>query len=147
MELRKRGGAVLTAFVLVVLSVSGAAAGGPAPEARTVVHGHGSYVDIEPPALAQMLARKDFMLVNVHVPYEGDIAGTDVSVPFDRVAHHLDRLPRDRSAKLVLYCKTGRMSTIAARELVARGYINVWHLAGGMVAWTRAGYPIIRADR
>ncbi len=146
MELRKRGGALLTAFVLVVLSVGGAA-GGPARAARTVVHGQGSYVDIEPSALAQMLARKDFTLVNVHVPYEGDIGGTDVSVPFDRVAEHLDRLPRDRSAKLVLYCKTGRMSTIAARELVGRGYINVWHLAGGMVAWTRAGYPIVRADR
>jgi rhodanese-related sulfurtransferase len=147
MELRKGGGSMLAALVLVVLSVGGAAAGGPAREARTVVHGHGSYVDIEASALAQMLVRKDFTLVNVHVPYEGDIAGTDVSVPFDRVAEHLDRLPRDRSAKLVLYCRTGRMSTIAARELVARGYTNVWHLAGGMVAWARAGYPIVRADR
>lgn len=142
------GGWMIAGLVLVLLSVTGSAAGDPALEARTVVvEGGGSYIDVEASALAPMLPRKDFTLINVHVPYEGEIRGTDLSVPFDRVGDHLDRLPPDRSAKLVVYCRSGRMSTIAARELVARGYTNVWHLAGGMIAWARAGHPIVGASR
>jgi rhodanese-related sulfurtransferase len=145
MERRQGIGASIAALVLVLVAMAGAAAEGPTGKVRTTAHG--SYVDIDAATLARMLARKDFALVNVHIPYEGDIAGTDASVPFDRIGEHLDRLPQDRSARLVLYCKTGRMSTIAARELLERGYTNIVHLAGGMVAWKRAGYPIVRPDR
>ena len=145
MERRQGIAASIAALVLVLVAMAGAAAEGPTGKVRTTAHG--SYVDIDAATLARMLARKDFALVNVHIPYEGDIAGTDASVPFDRIGEHLDRLPQDRSARLVLYCKTGRMSTIAARELLERGYTNIVHLAGGMVAWKRAGHPIVRSDR
>lgn len=142
------GGGCLITGILFLLFVAGSAAGDPALEARAVVvDGGGSYMEVEAPALARMLAQEDLPLINVHVPYEGEIEGTDVVLPFDRVSDHLDRLPSDRSAKLVVYCRSGRMSTIAARELVARGYTNVWHLAGGMIAWARAGYAIVGASR
>lgn len=32
----------------------------------------------------------------------------------------------------MLYCRSGRMSEIAAAELVPLGYTNVWNPAGGM---------------
>lgn len=141
-------GSMIVAGVVLLLFGAGCAAGDPATDARAVVvEGGGSYMEVEAPALAQMLARKDFTLINVHVPYEGEIEGTDVSVPFDRIGDHLDRLSSDRSAKLVVYCRSGRMSAIAAREMVARGYTNVWDLSGGMIAWARAGYAIVGAGR
>jgi rhodanese-related sulfurtransferase len=34
------------------------------------------------------------------------------------------------------------MSTEAAQALVKLGYTNVFQLAGGMIAWEKAGYPI-----
>jgi rhodanese-related sulfurtransferase len=139
---------MIVAGVVLLVFVDGWAAGDPAIDARAVVvEGGGSYMEVEAPALAQMLARKDFTLINVHGPYEGEIEGTDVSVPFDRLGDHLDRLPSDRSAKLVVYCRSGRMSAIAAREMVTRGYTNVWDLSGGMIAWAGAGYAIVGAFR
>ena len=39
-------------------------------------------------------------------------------------------------------CRSGRMSSIAAKELVKAGYTNVWNLDGGMVAWEQVGLPL-----
>ena len=87
---------------------------------------------------ASRLASPDAFVVNVHVPDEGSIEGTDASIPYDEIVAD-DRLPPDRSTPILLYCKTGRMSEEAATALMDAGYTNVVHLDGGMDAWVAAG--------
>ncbi len=100
---------------------------------------NGSYKDISVDELQTLMKNKDFTLVNVHVPFEGNLPKTDLSIPYDTIGHNLDKLPGDKSTKIVLYCRSDRMSTIAAEELVKLGYTNIWNLDGGMVAWEQAG--------
>ncbi len=102
----------------------------------------GAYTNVTPQQLAEMLKQKDFYFVNVHIPYEGEIASTDAQIPYDQTAQQIRHYPADKSAKIVLYCRSGRMSDIAARELVKAGYTNVWNLAGGMAAWEQQGLPL-----
>lgn len=101
----------------------------------------GSYRNITPRELNDMLTRKDFYLINVHVPYEGEIKGTDAFIPYNEVTGN-GKLPADKTAKIILYCRTGRMSTEAAISLAAAGYTNLYNLNGGMVAWEKQGYEI-----
>ena len=103
----------------------------------------GIYRQIGPTVLKAMLAQKDFTFVNVHIPYEGEIAQTDAHVPYDQIAQQIVRLPAERNAKIVLYCRTGHMSRIAAETLVRLGYTNVWDLVGGFEGWKGAGYPLV----
>jgi rhodanese-related sulfurtransferase len=102
----------------------------------------GSYTDVSVDGLATMLDDKDFLFINVHIPYEGEIEGTDAFIPFDQIEQNLDKLPADKDAQIVLYCRSGRMSAEAAQTLVQRGYTDVWNLNGGMVAWENSGRPL-----
>ncbi len=113
---------------------------------ETVNVNSGAYTNVNAQELRAMLKSKDFIFVNVHIPFAGDIAGTDFSIRYDQItaAANLAQLPADKNAKIVLYCRSGRMSTIAAEALVLLGYTNIWNLSGGMVEWEQAGYEIER---
>lgn len=116
-----------------------------ASEIGKVIKGdNGTYKDISVTELQTLMKNKDFTLVNVHIPFEGNLPKTDLSIPFDTISQNLDKLPGNKNSKIVLYCRSGRMSTIAANELVKLGYINIWNLDGGMAAWEQAGQPIER---
>jgi rhodanese-related sulfurtransferase len=136
-------------FILVVFSILAAACStGQTVQVPEEVNGEkitvpgGEYTDISAPELQTMLENKDFVFVNVHIPYEGDIANTDLSIPFDQIEQNLDQLPQDKNAKIVLYCRSGRMSGIAAETLVGLGYSNIYNLEGGMIDWEEAGFPL-----
>ena len=111
---------------------------------ETVTVAVGSYQNITPVELNTMLKIKDFVFVNVHIPFAGNITGTDLSIPYDQInaSENLSQLPADKSAKIILYCRSGRMSAIAAEQLVALGYTNIWNVAGGMDAWEQAGFDL-----
>lgn len=135
---------------LLMVACGGQEGGDTAPAAtdlasqtQTVpVEGGGSYTDVSVDGLASMLENKDFPLVNVHVPYEGEIEGTDDFIPFDQIEQNVDKLPADKDARVVIYCRSGSMSTISARTLVELGYTDVWNLDGGMIAWEASGQPL-----
>lgn len=137
-------------LTLLLLSVPGglspsavsAATGRPITGTRVIVPG-GSYRAVTPRELETLLAHKNFLLINVHYPYAGELPRTDRFLHYDTIAQHLSSLPADRHAMLVLYCRSGRMSDIAARTLVRLGFTNVWHLAGGMDAWQQQGFPLL----
>lgn len=100
--------------------------------------------------LTSMLSKKSlpngtqkFTLINVHTPYEGEIGQTDAFIAFDKVIEQSSFLPQDKNTPIILYCKTGRMSTEALVTVRKLGYTNVRHLTGGMDAWQTSGGKLL----
>ncbi len=110
---------------------------------RTINVAGGSFTRVTPAELQIMLKNKDFPLINVHIPYEGEIEGTDSHIAYNEITQRLSELPSDKKAKVVIYCRSGNMSTQAAQDLIKADYTNVYELGGGMIAWEGAGLPIV----
>lgn len=136
--------------LMVAAALLLAACGSPTVEAksleevgRPIKTSGGVYTDISVNELKGLQqGSDDFLLVNTHIPFEGDIPGTDLSIPYDEIAQNLDQLPADKDAPIVLYCRSDRMSIIASETLVDLGYTNIYNVDGGMIAWERAGYAL-----
>ena len=92
-----------------------------------------------------MLKNKDFYFVNVHTPYEGEIEKTDAFIPYDEIENNLNKLPKDKNARVVLYCRSGRMSAEASQKLADLGYTNILNLFLGMHDWQSKGYRLKNA--
>jgi rhodanese-related sulfurtransferase len=106
-----------------------------------------TYTDIYLDQFIKMMEQKDFVLINVHVPYYGEIARTDLLVPFNFVEKHKKDLPRDKNTRIVVYCMMGPMGDIAAEKLANMGYTRVSNFQGGMMAWTQSGRRLQRRQK
>ncbi|MCL2662223.1 MAG: rhodanese-like domain-containing protein [Oscillospiraceae bacterium] len=57
-----------------------------------------------------------------------------ILIPYDEIGNRAaDELP-DKNALILIYCRSGRRSELAARELIGMGYTNVYDF-GGILDW------------
>jgi rhodanese-related sulfurtransferase len=146
------GGVIaLLAVIAIGFVALGGAGSGAAPSlatGETIVQGTGGHwINVTPDRLAQMLEHKDFTLLNVKTPYVGEIDGTDLYIPYDQLTARASELPSSKSAKILVYCRSGVQSRQAAQTLLNLGYTNVWNLDGGMNAWQSSGRTLVNRNR
>ena len=87
-------------------------------------------------ARAKMLANPDAIILDVRTQGEfdsGHIPGA-VLLPYDVVTIYAAEVLPDKNAVILVYCRAGRRSEIAARALAAMGYANVYDF-GGIDSW------------
>lgn len=94
---------------------------------------------------APSMPQKGFILIDVRSPEEhatGFIPGTDMNIDYrDIQARHRD-IGAQLDDHVVVYCKSGRRSNIAAETLADLGYRHVYNVSGSMNAWLEAGFPV-----
>ena len=101
------------------------------------------FMDLRVEQLSRSMSGKNFTLVNVHVPDQGSLPNTDLSIPFDQIKSSLDKLP-GKDAPIVVYCRSGGMSVQVAATLAAAGYTKIYDLKGGFNAWKAAGHVLVK---
>lgn len=90
---------------------------------------------------AQKLIEDGAQLVDVRADHEwemGRIEGA-THLPLAELGERAGEIDRDRP--VVLYCRGGNRSTMAAEALAAEGY-DAAKLSEGIVGWAEAGLPL-----
>jgi rhodanese-related sulfurtransferase len=151
------GGGILVVAIAVVAGVaafsgqSGATASATSSPRASVAQvapaDTARWTDIGSDELATTLQTGDVTLLNVKTPYIGEIEGTDLYIPYTDLVARAAELPQDRNAPIVVYCRTGNQSAIAAQTLLDLGYTNIENLADGMTGWVESGRGLIQLDR
>ena len=93
-------------------------------------------------AKAMLESNPDILLLDVRTPEEyaaGYIAGS-VLIPYDQIEARAGELPADKSTPIIVYCRSGRRSAIAAEVLAELGYTEIYDL-GGIQDWP---YDIVK---
>ena len=130
-------------LIAVGLATAACTAGGGPAGSSAAATSAPTAEQVGPAEFAAAAADQEVVTVNVHVPDEGSIPGTDAAIPYDEVASRLGELPQDHSTPLAVYCRTGRMSAEAVTTLRELGYTDVVELRGGMEAWTADGRELL----
>src|SRR3990170_7020309 len=90
--------------------------------------GETGYKSISPQEVKSLLEAQDVFLLDVHVPEQRHISGTDAFIPYDAIEKYAERLPENKNTVIVIYCMSGVMSKTAADKLLNMGYKNVYDL-------------------
>ena len=106
---------------------------------------------LSPDEVAAELDSPDVVLVDVRESGEhltdGTIPGA-LSAPRGMLEFHADptspyHLPAlSPRRRVILHCKSGARSALAAATLADMGYTSVAHLDGGILAWRASGRPV-----
>ena len=64
---------------------------------------------------------------------EGHIPGA-ILIPYDEISQKAEGVLTDKNQLILVYCRSGRRSKIAAEELVELGYTNIREF-GGIIDW------------
>lgn len=97
-------------------------------------------MDITVQELKQRLdaGENDFVLIDVREPIEREefnIGG--LHVPLGSLSQSLVELDEHKGQEVIVYCRSGNRSGMAAGFLKQNGFQNARNLLGGMLAWQK----------
>lgn len=97
------------------------------------------------PDQAQALLQKpEVLLLDVRTEAEHrdrHIPGTDALIPVQDLATRLRELDTAKARPILVYCRSGNRSLVAAELLKKNGFLDVTDLEGGILAWGAKGLP------
>jgi glyoxylase-like metal-dependent hydrolase (beta-lactamase superfamily II)/rhodanese-related sulfurtransferase len=99
---------------------------------------------ISPQQLSKALEKSNLRVIDVRTPAEWKDSKIKWAEHFPLSDILAEQLPKaEKDEELVLQCGSGYRSNIAASIMRQTGYTDVKSLAGGIFAWSNAGFPVV----
>src|SRR6188472_1899612 len=104
--------------------------------------------EIEPFEAAAEIEGGDVVLVDTREPHEYAEAHLENGrlVPPGLLGDEIAASAPDKSARTIIYCRSGNRSYKAAEQMERLGYQDVASMAGGILAWQEQGLPVVAAS-
>ena len=103
--------------------------------------------EIEPFEAAEEIEGGDVVLIDTREPHEYQEAHLENGklVPPGVLADEIGTAAPDKTARTILYCRSGNRSALATAQLQQLGYENVASMSGGILQWQEQGLPVVAA--
>ncbi len=104
-----------------------------------------TFREITADELFQLMADAPFLLIDVRHAHElvsGVITGA-LHVPLAMIPVQYQAFTQ-HAGNIIFYCQSGVRSAHAAAYVSSKGRNNAYALAGGILAWQNAGYPLAK---
>lgn len=95
------------------------------------------YVNITAQQAKEIMdTQKDYIILDTRTQEEydeGHIPGA-ILIPYDEILEKAEGVLTDKDQLILVYCRSGRRSKLAAEDLVKLGYTNIKEF-GGIIDW------------
>lgn len=102
------------------------------------------YTNISPEEAKEMIDSDNIVILDVRTKSEYDKSHLPNTTLYPLQKLENNTLNLSKKQKIIVVCKIGYRSSKASKELVKRGYKNVYNLEGGLTAWVENGYKVIK---
>jgi rhodanese-related sulfurtransferase len=105
-----------------------------------------NYKDLSATEMVQLMNHDDPLLLDVRESGEltqGVIKGAK-HIPVSDLTKRVSELNKFKGRKVIAYCRSGQRSSHACRILKKHDFSDVYHLAGGVLAWESANLPMVK---
>jgi rhodanese-related sulfurtransferase len=129
-------------LVILVLLLSGCSNNKDKSSEEENMNVKTQYVKISPEEAKEIMDNEESIVLDVRTKSEydqGHIEGS-VLLPVDEISSKAEEVLKDKSAKILVYCRSGNRSATAAKTLIEMGYENVLDF-GGIIDWP---YEIVK---
>jgi rhodanese-related sulfurtransferase len=105
--------------------------------------GPGAVNMLMPSEAIQMINHKDALVVDVRTDkeYQQGHVMNALHIPLGVLDDRLQELEAYKNGAVIMVCRSGARSGMAAGKLKKQGFEHVHNLGGGMLAWERASLP------
>ena len=101
---------------------------------------------ITPKQAAELLNNKQVVMIDVREQDERNehrIQGT-IFIPLGQLEDRMSELVQYKDSAIVMQCRSGRRSDVAAKTLIKAGFTKVVNLEGGILAWDEQGLTTVK---
>ena len=74
---------------------------------------------------------------------DGHIVGAR-NIPSAKLVQEAEKISGDKNKPIVLYCKSGTVSSTVCPQLTAAGYTQVYYLKSGLFSWQDENLPLTK---
>ena len=104
------------------------------------------YSSVTPAQSTQMINRENAVIIDVREnnEYTGGHIVNSVHIPLSNLKTRIEELNKYKNQKVIVACRSGHRSSQACANLKKEGFVEVFNLSGGVMAWENASLPLIK---
>jgi thioredoxin len=108
--------------------------------------GDTEYLELNAKQAKELIEKSSPLILDVRTPneyYRGNIEDSRL-IPLQQLEMRLSEIEQYKGKEILLYCRSGNRSTVAAEILNRNGFKKLYNLKHGIIDWKKSGYKVLK---